>query len=58
MIIYQVLLTMPDNSQLIAEKILTSRNDTAKESTGVETLQFCEFAPGFRFNHPHIGSVG
>ena len=57
-IVNQVLLAMPNDSQLITEEIFTARQNTAKETACVYALQLANFTPGFRFNNPNFGRVG
>ncbi len=53
-IVDQVLLVMPGDSQLIAERIFTARDDGAKEPARIDTGKLGTFTPGFRLNYPHF----
>ncbi|EPF13092.1 hypothetical protein HMPREF0201_04384 [Cedecea davisae DSM 4568] len=56
-VVNQVFLTVPDHGELVAKSIFTARKKPAKETAGVETVEFAHFAPGFQFDNPDFGGV-
>ncbi len=56
-IVNQVLLTVPENGELIAERIFAAGHHAAEEATGIEAFQVTDLAAGFGFNHPDFCGI-
>jgi ABC-type uncharacterized transport system auxiliary subunit len=48
-VINQTLLSVPDDGQLVAKRIFTTRQNAAKETARIKAFQPADFASGFRF---------
>ena len=56
-IVNQVLLTVPENGELIAKRIFTTGHHAREEATGIEAFKVTDFAAGFGFNHPDFCGI-